>query len=241
MHYLRKHLPPSGKILDAGGGPGRYSLELCRAGYKVVLLDISPELIATAKERFQSEPEAIQDRLLEFAVGDIVDLSCFETAHFDIVLCLGGPLTHISDEVDRLEAISELVRVAKPGAVVCVSVMGLLAVLRTILVRFSNELVGPSFQTLVKQGDTLGTTGTVWHFFRADELRKLAESCGLTTIEMAGCEGLSTGLAKATNLLGQDEVKWRRWVNLVLETSAEPAVVDMAEHILYIGRAPKIL
>jgi 2-polyprenyl-3-methyl-5-hydroxy-6-metoxy-1,4-benzoquinol methylase len=41
MHYLWKHLPPSGKILDAGGGPGRYSLELCRAGYEVVLLDIS--------------------------------------------------------------------------------------------------------------------------------------------------------------------------------------------------------
>ena len=42
MHYLRKHLPETGKVLDAEGGPGRYAIELCRAGYAVILLDIDP-------------------------------------------------------------------------------------------------------------------------------------------------------------------------------------------------------
>lgn len=32
MHYLRKYLPETGKILDAGGGPGRYALELWSGG-----------------------------------------------------------------------------------------------------------------------------------------------------------------------------------------------------------------
>ncbi|MFQ5884861.1 MAG: class I SAM-dependent methyltransferase, partial [Thermoplasmata archaeon] len=36
MHFLREHLPKSGKILDAGGGPGRYAIELARMGYQVV-------------------------------------------------------------------------------------------------------------------------------------------------------------------------------------------------------------
>jgi len=239
MHYIRKHFPPNGKILDAGGGPGRYSIELCRAGYNVVLLDFSPKCIATAKDKFKSEPDAVQNRLLEFVLGDIRDLSRFETNHFDAVISLGGPLTHISDEAERIIAMSELVRVAKPGAVIYVSVMGHLAVLRTVLIKFSDELLDSSFQTLIKKGDTIGSTGSIWHFFRAEELRKLAESCGLTTIEMAGCEGLSTGLKEATNLVAQDEAKWERWVNLALETSAEPAVVDMSEHILYVGRTSK--
>ena len=39
-HHLCQHLPASGYILDAGGGPGRYSLPLCRSGYEVVLLDL---------------------------------------------------------------------------------------------------------------------------------------------------------------------------------------------------------
>jgi len=252
MHHIRKYFPPSGKILDAGGGPGRYSIELCRAGYNVVLLDLSPKCLALAKDKFKSESKAVQNRLLEFVLGDIQDLSRFEANHFDAVLCLGGPLTHISNETERITnetgritnetgritAMSELVRVAKPDAVVCISVVGLLAAFRTILQRYSHELLEPSFQTLVSQGD--GTVGGVWwHFFRADELRELAESCGLTTIQMAGCEGLSTGLRDATNLLKQDEAKWQRWVELVLSTSAEPSVVDMGEHILYVGRAPK--
>jgi len=30
MHFLNKHLPKSGLILDAGGGPGRYTIELAK-------------------------------------------------------------------------------------------------------------------------------------------------------------------------------------------------------------------
>jgi hypothetical protein len=86
------------------------------------------------------------------------------------------------------------------------------------------------------EGDSL-VRGEVWHFFRAEELRQLAESCGLATVEMVGCEGLSTGLPEATNTVAGDPTKWERWVELILTTSAEPAIVDMAEHILYIGQA----
>ena len=75
------------------------------------------------------------------------------------------------------------------------------------------------------------------HVFRgARDISPLAESCGLTTLEMVGCEGLSTGLFEATNTVAEDPTKWERWVELVLETATEPAIVDMAAHILYIGR-----
>ena len=237
MHYLRQHLPSTGCVLDAGGGPGRYSLELCRTGYEVVLLDLSSELIAIAKDRFTSEEEAVQNRLLELVVGDIRDLSHFNPNHFDAVLCLGGPLTHISDETERMKATAELVRVAKPGAIVCISVVGYLAMLRTVLSRCSYELVMPRYWQLIKNGKGNNFVGdSLWHFFRACELQQLAESCGLITLEMVGCEGLSTGLPEATNAVGKDTTKWDRWVELVLETATEPAVVDMAGHILYVGR-----
>lgn len=42
MHFLEKYLPKSGLVLDAGGGPGRYTIELARRGYDVVLLDVTP-------------------------------------------------------------------------------------------------------------------------------------------------------------------------------------------------------
>ena len=237
MHYLRKHLPETGKILDAGGGPGRYTLELCRAGYDVVLLDIDPTYTAFAEEKIKLEPKSVSSRLVASVVGDVRDLSRFDTNDFDAVLCLGGPLTHISDETERIQATSELVRVAKLGAIVCISVMGYLAMLRTVLSRVSEELIIPQYWELITEGKGNNLVqDNLWHFFRASELQKLAEACGLTTLEMVGCEGLSTGLAEATNTVAEDPAKWERWIELVLETATEPAIVDMAAHILYIGQ-----
>lgn len=237
MHYLRKHLPETGKILDAGGGPGRYALELCRYGYDVVLLDIDPTYTAFAEEKIRLEPKHVSSRLVASVVGDIRDLSRFSTNDFDAVLCLGGPLTCISNETERIQATAELVRVAKPGAIVGIAVVGYLAMLRTVLSRASQELITPRYWELIKEGKGNNLyQDSLWHFFRASELQQLAESCGLITLEMVGCEGLSTGLSEATNTVAEDPAKWERWVELVLETATEPAIVDMAGHILYIGR-----
>jgi 2-polyprenyl-3-methyl-5-hydroxy-6-metoxy-1,4-benzoquinol methylase len=39
LHYLQKYLPTHALILDAGGGPGRYTIELAKRGYDLTLLD----------------------------------------------------------------------------------------------------------------------------------------------------------------------------------------------------------
>ena len=115
--------------------------------------------------------------------------------------------------------------------------MGYLAMLRTVLSRASEELIIPQYWELITEGKGNNLVqDRLWHFFRASELRQLAEWCGLTTLEMVGCEGLSTGLSEATNTVAEDPTKWERWIELVLETATEPAIVDMAAHILYIGR-----
>jgi 2-polyprenyl-3-methyl-5-hydroxy-6-metoxy-1,4-benzoquinol methylase len=55
MHFLKKYLPKKGLILDAGGGPGRYAIELAKLGYDIVLLDLTPELLEIAKRRIKKE------------------------------------------------------------------------------------------------------------------------------------------------------------------------------------------
>lgn len=236
VHHLWKYLPSQGKILDAGGGPGRYSLEFCRAGYQVVLFDLSSGNISLAQEKFRTQSQTVQDRLLEFVVGDVRDLSRYGANSFDSVLCL-DPLSYLSEKVDRVQAISELIRVTRPEGVVCISGRGYLALPRTLLLIANDYLLESSFATFIETGN-MPIQGSMVHFFRANELKQLVESRGVTTLAMAGCQGISTGLVEATNMLGEDEEKWDRWLELVLRTSAEPAVVDMAEHILYIGRVP---
>jgi len=91
MHHLRVHLAPSGTVLDAGGGPGRYAIAFCRAGYQVTLVDLSLGCVRLAQQHIADEVANTCRNLIEAMVGDIRDLSRFGSASFDAVLCLGGP------------------------------------------------------------------------------------------------------------------------------------------------------
>ena len=114
MRFLEKYLPNEGRVLDAGGGPGRYSIELARRGYLVTLLDLTPKLLEIARERIrEAQVQANIERVVE---GSIEDLSFFEDECFYAVLCLGGPLSHVIDKGRRQHAVDELVRVAKQGS-----------------------------------------------------------------------------------------------------------------------------
>lgn len=94
IHYLEEHLPDSGRILDAGGGAGRYSIWLAEMGYKVVLLDISEEQLKIAEEK--AEEHDVKEKIT-FVKGDLTDME-FQAERFDGILCTGGPLSHIVEE-----------------------------------------------------------------------------------------------------------------------------------------------
>src|SRR5678816_319574 len=62
-HALQQHLPapePACHVLDAGGGPGRYTLALAARGYVMTLLDLSPALLGFARQQIAHAPLGIQ-------------------------------------------------------------------------------------------------------------------------------------------------------------------------------------
>ena len=88
LHFLEKYLPEGGLVLDAGGGPGRYTLELARCGHNVVLLDLTPANLNFARR--QIKKANLQERVKDIREGSIVDLSLFPDHTFDAVVCTGG-------------------------------------------------------------------------------------------------------------------------------------------------------
>lgn len=132
MHFLDKYLPKKGLILDAGGGPGRYTIELAKKGYEVILSDLSPRCLEVAVREI--EGAGVKDRVKKIVEGSVTDLSEFADESFDTVLCLGA-LSHLVDRRDRDSATCELIRVAKKKAPIFVSVISLYGVFR----RFCND------------------------------------------------------------------------------------------------------
>ena len=236
MHFLEKHLPKKGLILDAGGGPGRYTIELAKRGYYIVLLDLVPEMLKTAKREIKKAK--VQTRVKQLLEGSIDDLSMFGDETFDAVLCLGGPLNHLLNIKQRVKAASELVRVSKKGAPIFVSVISRIGLLKTILVEFPHEM--KYAETHLETGDYVpGLNGegfTSAHWFLPEELRGLFETQGVEALEMAGLEGLSSHHEKETNRLYKDQEKWKMWIDVLLKTCTHPSVVGGAEHFLLVGR-----
>ena len=89
MELLKKYLPKSGVVLDAGGGPGSYSIELCKMEFDTVLYDLSPGNIVLAKEKFDRQDDDIKNHMKAFCMGDIQDFSRFKDNEFDAAICLG--------------------------------------------------------------------------------------------------------------------------------------------------------
>lgn len=50
MRHLKENLKLNSKILDVGGGPGRYAFSLTELGHKVTLFDLSEGNIEFAKK-----------------------------------------------------------------------------------------------------------------------------------------------------------------------------------------------
>lgn len=244
MHFLEKYLPKEGLILDAGGGPGRYTIELAKRGYGVVLLDLSPRCLEVAKE--QTRKAGVQERIVEIVEGSVTDLSRFMNDSFDGVLCLGAPLSHLIEDTHRVKAAGELVRVAKKGAPLFVSVLNRYGLWR-VLLRSGENLTGPFPDELFDYGThrsdfphpkSFRRTGgfTEAHLFHPSELRRLMEESGVSTLTMATCEGLSSDLEEATNVLYKDSKQWQRWFSLLLETCTDPCILGFGTHLLYVGK-----
>ena len=234
MHFLRKYLPERGLILDAGGGPGRYTIELAKMGYDIVLLDLTPKLLEIAKE--QINKANVKNRVKQIVEGSIDNLPMFRDNTFDAVICLDGALSHIVIAEQRKKAADELVRVAKQDAPLFISVIGRLAVCMNTIVYLWPELqTAPDvFKKYTITGDYLGGYGfTPTHLYTPEELK--SEFRNKTKIlKMVGLEGIFSTHEKEYNEVHEKGEYNEILAETHLKTCSHPCIVGISEHFMLI-------
>ena len=236
MYLLKQYLPKEGMILDAGGGPGRYTIELAKLGYHVVLLDLAPEMLEIAREKIVKAE--VKERVKEILQGSIDDLSMFRDDTFEAVICLGGALSHLVIGQQRQKAVGELVRVAKPGALIFISVIGKLAVCMNTVVFLWPELDSAPevYREYTSTGDYFGGFGfTPAHFYTPEELESEFKE-KTEVLEMVGLEGMFSTHQKEYNEVYERE-KYREILREThLMTCKHPSFVGISEHFMMICR-----
>ena len=101
QELIARHLT-EGRVIDVGGGAGVHARSLLDRGHHVTLVDPVPGHVRGAAERG-----------VDARVGDARSLP-FAADSFDAALLL-GPLYHLADRADRLEALGEAARVVRSG------------------------------------------------------------------------------------------------------------------------------
>lgn len=235
LYFLKKYLPRNGLILDAGGGPGRYTIELARRNYDLVLSDLASANLEFARR--QIGRKGLENKVVQFVKGSVEDLSILPDASFDSVLCL-GPLSHIMTDKGRNQAIRELVRVTKSRKPIFVSVISRLGSLVSHLTHLNEHIAFPFFKTFREHGDYHGQYRfTATHTFLPDELKQaFAKQRNLKILEMVGLEGLGSGQEEKVKQLSRNKKLWKAWLETHYRTCTHPAIVGMSEHMMLIAR-----
>lgn len=245
---LETHLPDSDrddnttKVLDVGGGAGRYSIWLAERGYRVTLVELSATQRAVAREHLDERD--LRERVAVRA-GDVRELD-FEDDSFDATVCLGGPLSHVLDDAERGDAVAELARVTVPDGPVLVSVMGLLGLV-LMATQYGGRGDGPDalpllpelLQTQEYTGDMTAGDGEPLmadtHFFRRSELSGLLSDAGLDVRSIDALEGVAA--CRRTHLEDLDESA-RDVIRAVNDRlRSDPTIADVSPHMLAVCRA----
>lgn len=225
VEYLRRYVRAGDRVLDIGAGPGRFTLELARIGADVVVADLSPTQLELNRGRLADA--GLEDRVVERVIADVTELTGLDDGGFDAVVCFGGPVSYAHERSEQ--AVSELVRVTRPGGHVLLSVMSLIGT----FVAYAGVVLdlvrrdGPAIleQTLrdgiLPEGDDYGHL--TMRVFRWSELEELLSRHGtVVAASAAGMFAVEPEEPELRELLARVE----------LELGKEPGAISSGQHIL---------
>lgn len=128
---IQRCLPTSGDgpVLDAGGGNGIWAIKIAQLGYRVVMIDISNEMLRCAASN--SKAAGLHDHI-QLQHANAHHLETLPADAFPLVLAVGDLLNY-TREPEKI--LAELCRVCRPGGIILVTVIG------------RNGLIGPVLRT----------------------------------------------------------------------------------------------
>jgi ubiquinone/menaquinone biosynthesis C-methylase UbiE len=234
---LARHLPSAPAVIfDVGGGAGVYALPLAKQGYEVHLID-AVDLHLEQARTYAAESGVALGSITQ---GDARHLEV-PSGIADAVL-LFGPLYHLVEHSDRIQALRECRRILKPRGVL----------LAASICRFASLIDGLSrgffrdaeFRKIVAADLTRGQHSnptkelayfTTAYFHRPEELAAEVSNAGFDDVHVLSVEGpaWSTALFREA---WSDAVQRKSLMEFLSLIEREPSVQGASAHLVAVAR-----
>jgi ubiquinone/menaquinone biosynthesis C-methylase UbiE len=185
QRFVERHCPRPGRLLDLGCGTGRLLLAFARRGYRVLGVDLSPEMLAVARAKADEAGVAVA-----LVRANLAQLDGLADASFDYAACLFSTLGMVLGRGQRERVVAHTFRVLRPGGRFVLHVHN----------RWFNVWDRPGRAWLVRDalrswlsgrevGDRpmpphQGVVGLTLHHFTAREARRLLTGAGFRLLEV---------------------------------------------------------
>lgn len=230
---LLEHIHPGERVLDMGGGPGRYSMLLAKAGCDVALVDLSPGNAAFA--RGQAQELGLP---LHTASGDARDEAAYPEGLFDHILLM-GPMYHLAKDEDRRLVMHHAIKHLRPGGKVYIAFITLYAGIGYYLDCCLNGpldayLADAAYVDCVAKNRTWeGMAFTHARFDSLEDMHAFCDSLPLKQVCLFGQEGVLGSRIRQVQAL--DEPQRSTWINLADRLCEREEYLNHSAHILFIG------
>lgn len=232
IEVLQRTLPETGAVIaDIGGGPGRYTDWLIDAGYRVVHRDVVAHHVQQVRERHGDA--------IDCALGDARGLDLPDDS-VDAVLLL-GPLYHLEEPGERLQALAEARRIVRTGGAVYAAAISRWAPrIHGVLI----DRLHLKYPVLVELIDECESTGIMapaheagfnGYAHTSDELRAEVLASNLRLESLVSVEGISFALSDIDARLDDPE-ELTLLLDVLRAVESVPELIGVGPHLLATAR-----
>lgn len=222
MKYIHEYLNSNDKIVDIGAGTGKYAISLKNEGYDVTAVEYVRPNIGIMRK---NDPE------LKIVEANAINLSMFSDNEFDVGIMF-GPLYHLYQLSDKIQALNEAKRICKKYLFVTY-VMNEYSVIKYAFIENNYKNVKDKLTDDWHIDDSEG----LYFQVRIEDIDQLNEICGLKLIKRFSSDGPSDYIRKTLNSM--DEETFAAYLDFHYKTCERKDLLGSGSHIVDILRIDK--
>lgn len=225
MKYIKECLEgfTNPNILEVGAGTGRYSVALAKQGLKVTAVELIEHNLEVLKSKLDgTEPiTALQ--------GNALNLSIFSDNSFDLTMLL-GPMYHLYSKEEKLQALSEAVRVTKPGGYILVAYCMNEPTIIQYVFGLNNLHKVMELNMLTSDWHCISEPKDLFEMVRTEDIAELDAAIPIKRIKLVATDGATNYIREFIDTM--DDETFNKWIDYHFTICARQDLIGASHHTL---------